>query len=358
MNEDYLPLIEELQALADKAPDFHVRPLKNASNKWLVRSALQKYVRRGEVEKALNVAGYLFGQEPEYAWHSLQIIIVEDIGLGDPDLLAFGTVGTLKTVTKKVHTPGKLYAAMVARAASGQKTRSCCELSLGAEMAEQELKALVRSATTDALLDDLFGNDMPAGYVAAVELRRRCRKTDDGLLLAILTRMMQEAQNPMMARAAMMTFERFSDTMNLATWPLVKNLFGHGEIFETKKDDFPPEVEIMGITSAAYDMHVAAGKKAIKAFCTSLSKDKPLMKEFAAQTDDVVKALGSLIFILEGGQEDKRLWSNELSLLKDYQDRNFAVGYGVPEALYEPMLVLVRDNFDRLNEKRVWAHGI
>src|SRR5262245_66049168 len=51
-------------------------------------SALQKSIRRGLVENAVLVAYELFAAGPEFeeqVWRRLQIISVEDIGLGRPD---------------------------------------------------------------------------------------------------------------------------------------------------------------------------------------------------------------------------------------------------------------------------------
>ena len=127
----------------------------------------------------------------------------------------------------------------------------------------------------------------------------------------------------------MMSFERQVDTMNSAIWPLLSWELDIDSA-NVEEDLFPPEMTIAGVSCCALDMHTMQGKKAIKAFHTSLvNKGNEVMKELAAKSDDVVKGLGSIIFIVEGGQLDRRIMSGLLWSLKDYQDRNFSVAWGV-----------------------------
>lgn len=359
----YQSLIDELNEFAETAPPFTPKPSNNPFEKWLLRSALQKSIRRGRVDKALEYGERLYGLEADYAWYSMSIIVPEDVGLGDPDLLAYSTVNTLKTVTSKAQ-PKKLFAAQVARAAACPiKTRSNTELTLLADASEKEFRALASKAPVEELTEEMFGGEYaPAAAIAASVLRKRCG-ADKTLMHGILNRMLLEAPNETLARAAMMSFERFSDPINISTYPLVRAMYGtkalpSDVVYEARPDVMPEEIEVKGITCAAYDMHVSTGKKAIKAFCTSLSKRIPLVAEFANKTEDVVKALGCLIFFIEGGQVDLRMWSDELQILKDTQDRVVSVDYGVPDEMYEELFKIVAENIDVLNQKRLWAANL
>ena len=364
--DQHLGMIDEMRALAESAPHFNPRKLKDPNRKWLVRSGLQKAIRRGRTEEALKCGEYLMGEDPSYAWGGLATVIVEDIGFADLDLLSYSMVTGLQSVLVKIEEPRRLYAGMVARACKGMKTRSCCELSLGADKSEHILRAVAHSAPWENLMDDLFGEtkDLATRYVAAVELRKRARgTTGQPLLMSVLKRMMDEAPNAAAARASMLTFERSFDTMCLSTWPLIKNFYGtmaapKQPAFGIQMDQFPDETTILGLSSAAFDMHVSTGKKAIKAFHTSMMKKHDLFIEFGKRSEDVVRGLGALIFILEGGQEDQRLMSDELAALKEYQDRHFAVAFGVPEPMLTAMTELVAESFDVLNEKRAWAAAL
>ena len=81
--------------------------------------------------------------------------------------------------------------------------------------------------------------------------------------------------------------------MNSAVWPLLSwNM--DVDFQKVEEDLFPPEMVIGGVSSCALDMHTMQGKKAIKAFHTSLvNKGHQVMKAFAAESEDVVKGLGT-----------------------------------------------------------------
>ena len=105
----------------------------NLQNKWLARSAFQKAIRRGRTEEALLCGANLAASDPESAWRTLATIIVEDVGFGDLDLLSYSTIAPLKTVRKMLKSPARLFMGMVIRACASVKSRSACELSLGAD---------------------------------------------------------------------------------------------------------------------------------------------------------------------------------------------------------------------------------
>jgi len=51
-------------------------------------SLIQKAIRRGRTELALDAAAALLEQSPERLWRRLACIVFEDVGLGDPELVA------------------------------------------------------------------------------------------------------------------------------------------------------------------------------------------------------------------------------------------------------------------------------
>jgi hypothetical protein len=51
---------------------------------YLGASLLQKAIRRGRTETALQAAATLLEQSPERLWRRLACIAFEDVGLGDP----------------------------------------------------------------------------------------------------------------------------------------------------------------------------------------------------------------------------------------------------------------------------------
>ena len=122
----------------------------------------------------------------------------------------------------------------------------------------------------DELLAMMRGTKLETQYAATVLMRRRCGKDKSGgLMNKALTVIMEQLGTGLHARAAMMSFERQIDTMNSAIWPLLSWDLDV-DLQKVEEDLFPPEMEIDGVSSCALDMHTMQGKKAIKAFHTSL----------------------------------------------------------------------------------------
>ncbi len=365
-------MIEELQNLAAEAPDFTPRALKNPDNKWLVRSAFQKAIRRGELDRALRCGEYLIAADPPYAWQALATVVIEDVGFGDLDLVAYSTMTTLKTVREAMHSEF-LFASMIQRACEAPKSRSCCELDLGVNMrlqvegsAEQANQNMMQDWPDEAVHAAMVVPGQDIGGLAAAHLacrvaRKRLRGKGEDALLPTLQMIMESLDDPSEQRAAMLSYERTVDSMNIALFPILRWLNALDLPIEEvdEKPEWPPEEVIMSVSSAAFDMHTFHGKKAIKAFWTSLKQDYDFPKLIDA--DRAVKAIGSLIFIVEGGLLDRRLLHDELRKLKKYQDLNFALGYGMhpsiaeEKGLLENWLNIIRNEIPRLNDKRKWA---
>ena len=352
-------MVAELEIVAELAAEKSIAGYPNLQNKWLARSAFQKAIRRGRTEEALLCGANLAASDPDGAWRALATIIVEDVGFGDLDLLSYSTIAPLKTVRKMLKSPARLFMGMVIRACASVKTRSACELSLGADKDPDVPWAHLLGLDDEALLAMMHDPKLSTQYAATVLVRRRCGKDKSGgLMNKALTLIMDKLGPGMRGRAAMMSFERQVDTMNSAIWPLLSWELDI-DFANVEEDLFPPEMQIAGVSCCALDMHTLQGKKAIKAFHTSLvNKGNEVMKELAAKSDDVVKGLGSIIFIVEGGQLDRRITSGVLWSLKDYQDRNFSAAWGCPPELFNAVKKTVLENFELLNSKRQWAVGI
>ena len=58
------------------------------ADQWVVKSLLQKSIRRGEVEVAQRAALTFLAQKGSALWRRLIVIAVEDVGAGSPDVVA------------------------------------------------------------------------------------------------------------------------------------------------------------------------------------------------------------------------------------------------------------------------------
>lgn len=359
---DIIDEMNEFTALY--APEFNPTPFQDANNRWLARSAMQKAIRRGQVDRALVVAGKLLLYDADAAWRALATIIVEDVGPLEYDILAYSCLLTMKTVRQKLKDPTKMFAAMIDLACHSTKTRACCELSLGAEIAEKKNFGIMHHWDEKSLMNAMLSPNMVEGYVAACVLRKKLRGLGEEALHPALEMIRDQFVNQNVARAAMLSFERTVDSMNLAVFPWLLWIERDKPAFDvmTEQAHWPESIEIGTVASEAYDMHTMQGKKAIKALATTLRKTHKWVEEI--KDEDVVKALGSMIFIVEGGCLDFRMMNEGAARLKLYQDTNFAKGWGMPahlvddQEMFTALLTQFRHSFiPILNQKRKWACG-
>lgn len=82
-----LTLRSMLDQLLEKTPR-HPPPVGRLPDKWIAASALQKGIRRGNVELAIRALDTLWKIDHRYARKRLAIIAFEDVGLGAPDIVA------------------------------------------------------------------------------------------------------------------------------------------------------------------------------------------------------------------------------------------------------------------------------
>ncbi|MGN6327749.1 MAG: hypothetical protein ACTHL5_02280 [Rhodanobacter sp.] len=97
-------------------------------DRWILASALQKCIRRGLCDEAINGAVALHMVDAEYAWRRLRVIALEDIGLGD--VKAVGTVMAIsgKRQVRRATGDLQLFVASVHSLAVAVKDRTACDL--------------------------------------------------------------------------------------------------------------------------------------------------------------------------------------------------------------------------------------
>ena len=333
------------------------------NDKWLARSALQKAIRRGETDEALDQAARLWKIEEDYCWRALAVIAVEDIGFGNPETVLYSHLAQLKTFRNSLDA-GRLLTALVASMCAGVKTRSCCELSIGMDMSGPMIGVMKGMShwSNDELLKAFAGEDVGASYGALRVLKGQVpegglpRPKQQKNIDAVEEIMMQLPEP--FGLAAVHAMRRPVDTMSLAMFQTTRLFLAANEKQEVEVvgDVFPTSIRIGKFKSEAYDMHTQSGKKAIKAFYTSLKKGYPELG--AIDGGKAVKALGAAIFVEEGGLEDQRLLGGDLYDLMEVQDTTFLPAYGVPVEMYDRVRQIVRQEFDRLNGKRKWAFDL
>jgi hypothetical protein len=359
--------LSDVMDMADQAADWaddHKCKVKvpedvEMNDKWLARSALQKAIRRGEHDEALSQAARLWKCDQDYCWFALATVAVEDVGFGSPECVLWSHVCQLKTFRAKID-DGRMLTALVSQMCEAVKSRSCCELSIAVDWGCKTQMEEMTMWSDQALLDAVAGDDIAKAYAALRVIRGWSYPEGTQKRRDEVTRM--DAEAIIMAQlpepyniAAVHAWRRPVDSMSQAMFPTTKLFLDvlERDKIEIVEDVFPPSERIGKFNSEAWDMHSADGKKAIKAFHTSLSKSYPVIAEIPKPKAG--KALGAAIFVEEGGLVDRRVLGAELHDLMVAQDTTFLPIYGVPADHYDEVRMIVRTEIERLNSKRKWA---
>ena len=323
-------------------------------DRWLVRSALQKAIRRGQAHSAFDYAVRLYDYDPANALRALCVIALEDVGLANPDSVYYTlALAKNKRLLSFIGVKKALWSC-VYHLSTGMKSRGCCELSLAVDLQfSTYLDYLVSQDLTPLkifdLREDLF-------YAALCFYRGKAPRGMSGVrkdpnAVGLITEEFK-ARYPTIGLLMGDAYNLAYDTLFLAMAPvyqLMSAQYPDGGIVGVGTT-FPPTMMVKGVAAEAYDMHTRSGKIAISAFYTSLSKRGGLLSKLPKST--AVSLLGAAVFLEEGG-----LISNKVPLpdLTTIQDKVYLLSLGCSVDNMEELRELVRGNLDVLHSKRVWA---
>lgn len=91
-------------------------------------SALQKAIRRGELDEASEHAAALLELDPEYFWRRLRVIALEDVTLGNPEVVGIVLAVAGKRTLRRRYGEAILACTLVQALAAGEKDRTACDL--------------------------------------------------------------------------------------------------------------------------------------------------------------------------------------------------------------------------------------
>lgn len=131
---------------------------------YLLSSAMQKAIRRGDLTMARRAGHQLFALDRQRLWRRLSVVALEDIGIADIDVAAVLVAISTFTAARKL-LGGDLHALDIAlaRACSAAKDRSGDHLAsiVGREPLDNMDRVALRSASPNALLPILASSDLP-----------------------------------------------------------------------------------------------------------------------------------------------------------------------------------------------------
>ena len=152
---DYDFLAGFLEALSRELEDVPGDlPAPPCGDRWLVRSALQKAIRRGHVGLARRaaVALGLFGNR--YLWRALVVIAIEDVGIADGELVGAVLAAASSASWRRSMGDSRVASHLVRRMALAPHCQAACDLAMrcDAPLSPLSVRANV-SAQVEAVCD-------------------------------------------------------------------------------------------------------------------------------------------------------------------------------------------------------------
>ena len=303
------------------------------ADKWLLSSAVQKLIRRGQSERAVKAALQLHHIDPGYLPRRLPIIALEDVGIADL-ILCFDVLHALGVQGFRSAAKGseqrRVLANLVSRLALSIKSRSACDIFC---LAHADRVASIAAAK--------FFRSSERGLVE-IATDRRASLTSRALSLHLLSGMSVEegrwhrsvsrfnggAVSEVAKRlelpeiiTCLMVEGRNTDGL-AAMLPLVLEAVADGTELRIKysevRQGLSRERPILGLPAFSVDMYTRVGKKAIAEFSRTILERHPHL--FAAVPDvrQHAKIMEMAIFHAEGSKLDRWL---ENKTLAEYRER-------------------------------------
>lgn len=330
-----------------------VEPLRISP--WLAMSALQKGIRRADVDLATRAAATLLRNDPARLWRRLAGIVVEDIGLADLECVRLVMAATAgKGFRQQFGGDHRVAGLVVARMCEARKCRSTDDLfisvshhhELGAVRADLAGRDLPQHLSHIRERGALLGLAMAALNASGVRWIGRVEgKAADAA--ATFDAMKSAGIDPEIVALAEQGFRRTQEALPVLL-PLLSTALPSGEL-PAVDDDLPPIViGRNGIPTYCLDGFSHEGKASLGRF---LRRDLPtsrwLRRHVPAERRIAVLAGG--LFRVEGGLVRQRVQWPCAMTLRWLADSGY---YGMKLSDPAGFLDMIRTDLPTLNEER------
>lgn len=331
-------------------------------NRWRTVSCMQKAIRHGDVDMAMNAASAAFGMDASYLFRRLGVTAVEDVGLGclKGCLMTMAVLGA-KAWRQKVGSR-KIAVYLAKMLSEAPKDRLCCELVVMVEF-DPTLKQYAyehASLSREELQKIAEDDDEVVQYrMSAVRLLAGTKRFSSQYFPKMNDRPFDDFLKAMICAEKPMLFyylaergcSRMNESMSLS-WYLAAKIAESAKDVEVKSYKLPEVVKIGSLTSAGYDMHTREGKIALNKFL----KECPEVRKFAEDNEVVGEKrdclIGFGVFLAEGAAFDKSLsYSAGNAILERAHEMELSY-CGLPVEQHAPFLKSLLDNGALLNECR------
>jgi len=294
----------------------HEETRLSPSQKWLNISALQKAIRRGQVERAIQFARQGCQLDAEHVFRRLAVCALEDVGIGNFLAVASCLAVLGDKMRRNEAGEANLAAYLAQMLAESPKSRLACDL-LSLVEYNPALKPLVADwpKASDAVLAsrvrDLslpIENRMLATWLLAGTHRFHSSvlpKSNYRPRSALMKEMAKARVPLILYYIADRGAARTSDALfcsYLQIWNMVKDM----DEFVLAKNEIPGSEIVGDFPAEAYDMHTREGRIAISRFQRYLEREKIMPRWLGKRLD-----LANIIFRLEGGLSNFEVMNEE-----------------------------------------------
>ena len=304
---DYV-LIDLAEAVAAR-PVPPMQPLP--CDRYVARSCLQKAIRRGEAELATRALANMFDYDRRATWRAMTIIALEDVGVANIDLLA-QIVAAQRNRKWRAQQGGdwRVMAELTRQMALSGHCQAACDLLLRAtnELSlDGRRAAALEHAPADlsrTLWDGsiaLEGRGIAAlalggGLAEGQQLHDPCAVFD------ILTEGGRSSHVVATCRAAW----KLSRNPMALLLPMIWEQWMLIDCHRTADDPLPPVQMIDGVPGYALDQFTRIGNTISRAVLRFDPALRQLLEEAGVGSGAQSRAVGDLLFLIEGGLVSKR----------------------------------------------------
>ncbi|ESY92913.1 hypothetical protein [Mesorhizobium sp. LNHC229A00] len=323
---------------------------------WVAMSALQKGIRRGDVDLATRAAAALLKDDPAKLWRRLAGMVVEDVGLASVETMRLVMTATSsKSLRREFGGEWAVASLLVERMSAAPKCRASDDLFWAVSQHHElsELRALLAGANITEHLSRirergaLLGASLAALHASGVrwtgQVSGRCANAE-----ALFAAMRHVGINPDTVALAEQGWRRTREALPVLL-PLLTLTLPSGEL-SVADDDLPPVVTgRSGLPTYVYDAFSHEGKMALARFLKrSTTTGRWMRQHMPAERRLAVLAGG--IFRIEGGLVRKRLiWPCAVTL-RWLADAGYH-GLQLPEPA--AFLDMIRSDLPTLDQERV-----
>ncbi len=346
--------------LVNWSPTRPVSPLR--ADKWILSSAFQKAVRRGDVETAQAAAMALLDTDKQMLFRRLHVLAVEDLGIGDVDLasVVFAIAGYDKT---RRHLGGDHFvvAYLIERMCGAAMDRTADHLLSIAEnhpdlrslrwqlgqVSMMELLALIRNRE-----QPMAARALAVWYAsgtrkfASDNLHRR--EGDLGVVFEVFQDMGVDGA---LLQACLMATKKMRNPLPLFV-PLIWSEWFRSQSGGIEENELPSAAQVRGIPTYALGGHTRLGKRALRQFLKSCDPIQNFLTPLIARSGWQDTTNVGLFHVESALVHRQRLWDG-MAEIRQLGTEGDLCRNGLPPEAVNDFLAVVRENLPLLDDIRI-----